>query len=255
MRILLTNDDGIDARGLAVLQEIAASISDDVWTVAPATEQSAASRGVSLVNPVVVRKRADKIFSVTGTPTDCVIIAMREILKDNPPDLVLSGVNRGQNIAEDIGFSGTVAGALQGMQMGVPSIALSQARGFDTYNNGRANWDTARKYAPELLKQLIDNGWPDNVVLNINFPDISGKIKGVHVTRQGRRDFEMSNIEKREHPRGGSYYWLTYKGGLSDPVDGTDLRAIYDGFISVTPIHIDHTHYRTLSELAANIKE
>ena len=251
MRILLTNDDGIYAPGLEVLQEIAAQLSDDVWTVAPATEQSAASRGVSLVNPVMVRKHSDKVFSVSGTPTDCVIVAMREVMKDVKPDLVISGVNRGQNSAEDSGFSGTVAGALQGMQMGVPSIALSQARGFDTYNNGRANWKTALSYGPNLLKKLIKIGWPENVVLNINFPDVSDDIKGIHITRQGKRDFEMSNIDKREHPRGGHYYWLTYKGGLSDPVDGTDLRAIYDGYISITPIHIDHTHNKTLSALAA----
>ncbi len=254
MRILLTNDDGVTAKGLKVLKKIALSLSDDVWSVAPATEQSAASRGVSLHNPVVVRKLAEKTYSVNGTPTDCVIVALREIMRDNPPDLLLSGVNRGQNIAEDIGFSGTVAGALQGMQMGVKSIALSQARGFETYNHGQANWKTALEYGPNILKKLIKEGWPENVVLNINFPDVKADISGIRMTRQGKRDFEMSNIDKREHPRGGYYYWLTYKGGRSDPVDGTDLRAVYDGYISITPIHIDHTHYKTLEHLAADFE-
>ena len=251
MRILLTNDDGVSAKGLEVLKDIALAISDDVWIVAPAQEQSAASRGVSLHNPVMVRKLADKTFSVSGTPTDCVIVALREIMLDNMPDLILSGVNRGQNIAEDIGFSGTVAGALQGMQMGIPSISLSQARGFETYNNGKANWAPAREYGPDLIQKLLDKTWPKNVVLNINFPDVKGcKVKGIHITSQGKRDFEMSNIDKRTHPRGGHYYWLTYKGGLSDPVAGTDLRAVYDQYISVTPIHIDHTHYKTLASLS-----
>ncbi len=256
MRILLTNDDGVDAAGLDVLKQIALSLSADVWTVAPAQEQSAASRGVSLHNPVFVRKLADKTYSVSGTPTDCVIVAMREIMADNPPDLLLSGVNRGQNLAEDIGFSGTVAGALQGMQMGVPSISLSQARGFETYNNGKANWKTALKHGPLVLKKLLAGSWPEDVILNVNFPDVKGdKVSGIHITRQGRRDFEMSNIDKRTHPRGGHYYWLTYKGGKSNPDVGTDLRAVYDDFISITPIHIDHTHYETVAGLSAAFKE
>ena len=250
MRILLTNDDGVQADGLDVLKQLALSLSDDVWIVAPATEQSAASRGVTLHNPVVVRKLAEKTYSVSGTPTDCVIIAMREIFEDVRPDLVLSGVNRGQNIAEDIGFSGTVAGALQGMQMGVPSMALSAARGLQNHNIGKVNWSAVLKNGPDLLKTLIKQGWPENVVLNINFPDVGDEdVRGVQVTRQGKRDFEMSNIDKRTHPRGGHYYWLTYKGGKSTPPQGTDLRAVYDGYISITPIHIDHTHAPTIDRL------
>ncbi|MCF6220238.1 MAG: 5'/3'-nucleotidase SurE [Robiginitomaculum sp.] len=252
MRILLTNDDGVTADGLEILAEIAHVLSDDVWIVAPATEQSAASRGVSLHNPVFARKLANKTYSVSGTPTDCVIVALREIMLDNMPDLVLSGVNRGQNIAEDIGFSGTVAGALQGMQMGIPSISLSQARGFYNHNKGRVNWKAALEHGPKLIKKLLKHGWPKDVVLNINFPDVKDdKVAGIRVTTQGRRDFEMSNIDKRTHPRGGDYYWLTYKGAKSDPAAGTDLRAVYDDYISVTPIHIDHTHYKTVAVLGA----
>lgn len=250
MRILLTNDDGIRAPGLAILRQIADQISDDVWTVAPAEEQSAASRGVSLHNPLVARKLEDKTYSVDGTPTDCVIVAMRELMRDNPPALVLSGVNSGQNLAEDIGFSGTVAGALQGMQMGVPSIALSLARGFQGARS--LPWETALEHGADLIKKLIDHGWPENVALNVNFPDTAPKdVKGVHATIQGKRDFEMQGLDKRKHPRGGHYYWLTYGATKSDPVKGSDLRAVYDGYISVTPIHIDHTHYKTATSLAA----
>lgn len=249
MRILLTNDDGVHASGLKVLRRIAEKLSDDVWIVAPATEQSAASRGVSLHNPVVARKLEERVYSVSGTPTDSVIVALREVLKDKAPDLVLSGVNRGQNLAEDVTFSGTVAGALQGMQMGIPSIALSLARGFQGAQS--LPWETAEAHGPDLIKRLVTEGWPDNVILSINFPDapIDG-VKGVQITRQGHRDFQMSGIDKRTHPRGGHYYWLTYGAGRSNPPKGTDLRAIYDGYISVTPLHTDLTHHDTLNALS-----
>lgn len=252
MRILLTNDDGVHAKGLAVLKEIALSLSDDVWIVAPAQEQSAASRGVSLHNPVFARRLDDQVYSVSGTPTDCMIVAMSEILKDNPPDLVLSGINHGQNLAEDIGFSGTVAGALQGLQMGVRSMSFSQTRDYGTYGGGKINWDVPLAHGPALIQKLLDEGWPDNVALNVNFPDVPPEdVKGIHATCQGRRDFIMSDVDKRKHPRGGHYYWLTYGAGKSDPARGTDLRAIYDGYISVTPIHVDHTHYKTVAALGA----
>ena len=245
MRILLTNDDGIQATGLKVLRRIAEQLSDDVWVCAPDTEQSAASRGVSLHNPVRLRKHDEKVFSVTGTPTDSVIVAMKDIFKDKKPDLVLSGVNRGQNLAEDVTFSGTVAGALQGMQMGVPSIALSLARGFQGANS--LPWETAETHGAKLIKDLISMGWPEKVILSVNFPDMSPEgVKGVQITRQGHRDFQMSDVDKRAHPRGGHYYWLTYGAQKSNPPVGTDLRAIYEGYISVTPLHVDLTHEDTL---------
>lgn len=248
MRILLTNDDGVRAKGLSVLRKIAAELSDDVWVCAPDTEQSAASRGVSLHNPVRLRKLEDKVFSVTGTPTDSVIVAMTDVLNAHKPDLILSGVNRGQNLAEDVTFSGTIAGALQGMQMGVPSIALSLARGFQGAES--LPWDTALGHGPDLIRNLLAASWPEQVVLSVNFPDRAvDEVEGVQMTRQGSRDYQMSGIDKRDHPRGGKYYWLTYGAGLSNPPKGTDLRAIYDGYISVTPLHTDLTHTETLNSL------
>lgn len=248
MRILLTNDDGVNAPGLVVLRKIAEALSDDVWIVAPDTEQSAASRGVSLHNPVKIRKIEEQVFSVSGTPTDSVIVALREILNDHPPDLILSGVNRGQNLAEDVTFSGTIAGALQGMQMGIPSVALSLARGFQGALS--LPWETAEAHGPDMLRKLLEQGWPDNVVLSINFPDTApDAVKGVQITRQGHRDFQMSGIDKRKHPRGGHYFWLTYGAARSNPPQGTDLRAIYDGYISVTPLHTDLTHFDTMAAL------
>lgn len=248
MRILLTNDDGVRATGLQVLRRIAAELSDDVWVCAPETEQSAASRGVSLHNPVRLRHLDERVYSVTGTPTDSVIVAMRDLLDDHPPDLILSGVNRGQNLAEDVTFSGTVAGALQGMQMGVPSIAMSLARGFQGATS--LPWETAEAHGAKVVRDLLDKGWPTDIVLNVNFPDTApDDVRGVQFTRQGKRDFAMSHIDKRDHPRGGDYYWLTYGAKKSNPDQGTDLRAIYDGFISVTPLHTDLTHADTLAKL------
>jgi len=252
MRILLTNDDGVRADGMSVLRRIAAKLSDDVWVVAPDTEMSAASRGVSLHNPVMAKKLEDRVYAVTGTPTDSVIVGLKDVLKDGPPDLVLSGVNRGQNLAEDVTFSGTVAGALQGMQMGIPSIALSLARGFQGARS--LPWETAEAHLPDLIKRLIAKGWPEKVILSINVPDtpIDG-VKGVQITRQGHRDFQMTGVDKRSHPRGGNYFWLTYGAAKSNPPVGTDLRAIYDGYISVTPLHTDLTHLETLNELSEDI--
>lgn len=248
MKILLTNDDGVNARGISVLREIALQLSDDVWVCAPDSEQSAVSRGVSLHNPVRLKRLDERIYSVTGTPTDSVIVAMKALMPDSPPDLILSGVNRGQNLAEDVTFSGTVAGALQGMQMGVPSIALSLARGFQGANS--LPWETALAHGAETIQTLLNKGWAPDVVPNVNFPDAApGDVKGLKFTRQGHRDFQMTGVDRRSHPRGGDYFWLTYGAKKSNPAQGTDLRAIYDGYISVTPLHTDLTHEESLATL------
>ncbi len=255
MRILLTNDDGVSAKGMNVLREIASKLSDDVWVVAPETEQSATSRSVSLHNPVKAKKLKDKVYAVSGTPTDSVIIAICDIMKDNLPDLVLSGVNRGQNMADDVTFSGTVGAALEGTQLGIPSIALSLAKGFQGAKS--LPWETAVAHGPKTIQALVDQGWPKDVTLNVNFPDRApDQVEGTQVTRQGKRDYQMSGVDKRAYPRGGHYYWLTYGAALSNPPQGTDLRAIYDGFISVTPLHTDLTHLDTLSSLkGASLQE
>jgi 5'-nucleotidase len=246
VKILLTNDDGVNARGISVLREIALQLSDDVWTCAPDTEQSAASRGVSLHNPVRLKKLDERIYSVSGTPTDAVIVGLKALMPDELPDLILSGVNRGQNLAEDVTFSGTVAGALQGMQMGIPSIALSLARGFQGAHS--LPWETASAHGPATIRALLDRGWAENVVPNVNFPDAApDDVKGLQYTRQGHRDFQMTGVDRRNHPRGGDYFWLTYGAKKSNPPQGTDLRAIYDGYISVTPLHTDLTHETSLS--------
>ncbi len=250
MKILLTNDDGVRAKGLSVLREIALKLSDDVWICAPDTEQSATSRSVSLHDPVRLKKQEERIYSVTGTPTDSVIVALEGLMPDSRPDLILSGVNRGQNLAEDVTFSGTVAGALQGMQMGVPSIALSLARGFQGATS--LPWETALTHGPKLITDLLAKGWGENAILNVNFPDRApDAVEGVQFTRQGKRDFQMTGVARRPHPRGGDYFWLTYGAKLSNPSKGTDLRAIYDGYISVTPLQTDLTDEASLTTFNA----
>ena len=245
MRILLTNDDGIHAEGLEVLEDIARSVSDDVWIVAPEVEQSGKSRAVTLTEPIRVRQIEEKKFAVHGTPTDCVLIGLLELVEGVQPDLVLSGVNRGQNIAEDTTYSGTVAGAMCGMQHGIRSIALSQSRGFQF--PGSLPWDTARRWGKDILPWLLDRKWPDNVIMNVNFPDRSpDEVTGVEMTRQGFRDENIIRAEQRLDLRGDQYYWIGYRGKLSQPADGTDLKAIYEGRVSISPLHVDLTHEETL---------
>ena len=246
MRILLTNDDGIHAEGLIALEKIAAQLSDDVWIVAPEYEQSGASRALTLDEPIRVRKIGERRWSTTGTPTDCVLMGLNTLVEGPRPDLVLSGVNRGANLAEDVTISGTVAGAIEAMALGVPGIALSQM-GF--YDPG-ASYEPAETFAPGIIRKLVETGWPKDVVMNLNFPngDVAD-IKEVEVTRQGFRDFHIRHAEKRTDLRGRDYYWMGFRQERSKPAEGTDLRALYEGRISVTPLHIDLTHMPSVHEL------
>ncbi len=249
MRILCTNDDGIHATGLAVLEKIARTFSDDVWVIAPEQEQSGASRALTLTAPIRVRQAGPKRFAVSGTPTDCVLLGIDHLVEGARPDLVLSGVNRGQNIAEDVTFSGTIAGAMQGMQLGIPAIALSQARGFRG-EEAPIPWETAETYGPGVVGKLLKQGWPKDVLMNVNFPDVEpDAVKALEMTFQGRRDQHVIYADKRTDPRGGTYFWLGFRGNRSNPPEGSDIRAIYDGRISITPLHIDLTHRESIHDL------
>ncbi|HWA60704.1 MAG TPA: 5'/3'-nucleotidase SurE [Caulobacteraceae bacterium] len=253
MRILVTNDDGIHAEGLACLERIAHALSDDVWVSAPETEQSGVSRSLTLSDPLRVRYVDERKFAVIGTPTDCVMLAIQYLIPDRKPDLVLSGVNRGLNAAEDVTMSGTVAGAIEGMALGVPSIALSQAMQV-FHDDVRAHWETAEAYGPGLIQHLVEAGWANDVVLNVNFPARPPEeVKAVEVTRQGFRDVRNRFAEKRTDLRGRDYYWLGFRNEPSRPPEGTDLRAAYEGRISVTPLHIDLTHMATVHDLKAKV--
>ena len=247
MRILLTNDDGIHAEGLAALERIAAKLSDDVWVCAPEYEQSGASRALTLAEPIRVRKLSERKFATTGTPTDCVMLGVNELVSGAKPDLVLSGVNRGANLAEDVTMSGTVAGAIEAMALGLPGIALSQMGSYDPLDSF---FEPAEAFAPGVIQKLIKVGWPREVVLNINFPATRiAEIGEVEVTRQGFRDVQVRIAEKRTDLRGRDYYWIGFRPEKSQPAEGTDLRALYEGRVSITPLHIDLTHMATVHDL------
>jgi 5'-nucleotidase len=246
MRILLTNDDGIQAEGLTALERIAAKLSDDVWICAPDAERSGASRALTLSDPIRVRQLDARRFSTTGTPTDCVMLGIHELVVGAKPDLVLSGVNRGANLAEDVTMSGTVAGAIEAMALGVRGIALSQMGFYE----GARGYEPAETFAPGIIRRLMEVGWADEVVMNINFPHRPiAEITEVEVTRQGFRDAHIRIAEKRTDLRGRDYYWMGFRQERSKPADGTDLRALYDGKISVTPLHIDLTHAESVHKL------
>lgn len=250
LRILVTNDDGIHGPGLAVLLRIARQLSKDIWVVAPEEEQSGAGHSLSLAHPVRLRKMGPRKYAVRGTPTDCVLMAVRHVMKDNLPDLVLSGVNRGQNIADDVTYSGTVAAAMEGTQLGIPSVALSQAFGFG--KGPKLNWPTAEKFAPDILRKLVKAGWPKDVLININFPDVKpDAVKGIEVTGQGKRDQSLIMVDERIDARQRPYYWFGFEPIASKPAKGTDLHAIYNGFISVTPLHMNLTHTQTRAALTS----
>jgi 5'-nucleotidase len=241
VRILLTNDDGIHSPGLAVLEEIAAELTDDAWVVAPEFDQSGLSHSLSLNDPLRLRQVSEKKFALRGTPSDCIIMAVRRLLADKRPDLVLSGVNAGQNAADDLTYSGTVAGAIEGTMLGVPSIALSQAASYEATERAVA-WETAKAFAPALVRRLIDFGFPDGVLYNINFPNRPpAGVRGTAVTVQGRLEHRL-NIDERRDGRGVPYFWLAYaKSGSLGRQPGTDVDAIDNGMVSVTPIRLDFT--------------
>jgi 5'-nucleotidase len=248
MRILLTNDDGIDAPGLHALRQIASELSDDVWVVAPEVNKSGAGHSLSLNEPIRMREVTERVYAVRGTPTDCVIMGVRHVLLDKRPDLVLSGVNRGANLAEDVTYSGTIAGAFEGTQVGIRSIALSQAFRFESMENPR--WETALAYGAGLIRKLLSIDWPPGVLMNVNFPDRAPERTGaVKVTRQGKREADLLGVEARKDTWGNAYYWLAYEARRSQTTPDTDLWAIYNGHISVTPLSMNLTHAPTAEAL------
>jgi 5'-nucleotidase len=249
LKILVTNDDGIHAPGLEVAERIAKALSQDVWVVAPETDQSGAAHSLTLSDPIRLRQAGERRFAVRGTPTDCVIMGLKVVIGEKP-DLVLSGVNRGQNIADDVTYSGTVAGAMEGTLLGIPSIALSQAYGYDTID--RPFWETAERHAPRIVRRLVDDGFAPGILFNINFPNCAPHdVKGAELTRQGRRIPDWLKVEKRTDGRGFPYYWIGFQRSKMEPEEGTDLAAIGEGRISVTPLSLNLTAESVRQRLAA----
>lgn len=252
MRILLTNDDGIHAEGLETLRRIAATLSDDVWVVAPETDQSGLSHSLTLSSPLRLRRIEERRFALTGTPTDCVIMALKKVMP-GPPDLVLSGVNAGQNICDDVTYSGTVAGAIEGTMLGLRSIALSQAFRPDT--DREAIWQTAEHHAPDVIRKLLTVDAPKGTLFNVNFPPVEADaVKGVNVTRQGKLDYALG-IEERHDGRGFPYYWLKFGRQAGPEIERSDIAAVQSGYISVTPLQLDLTDHILREKMASLFDE
>jgi len=249
-RILVSNDDGIEAPGIKVMARIAASLTDDVWIVAPEIENSGAGHSLTLRRPLRIRRIEDRRYAVDGTPTDCVLLAINEIMKDRRPTLVLSGVNRGGNLGEDVTYSGTVAAAMEGTILGVPSIALSQE-----YPAGEAvPWETAETLAPDLIRRLCQVGWPRNSLINVNFPAVGpDRVTGVLAATQGRRKIG-DHITTGRDPRGVPYYWIGSMRTEDPTIAGTDLNAVHRNAVAVTPIDMNLTDQPTLTKLAETFR-
>ena len=255
MRILLTNDDGINAPGFAVLERIAATLSDDVWAVAPSEEQSGTGHSLTLTRPIRMRRVNDKRFAVSGTPTDAVMMALAHIMKDSPPDLILSGVNRGANLAEDVTYSGTVSAAMEGALAGIRSVALSQVYSREGMGD-TVPFAAAEAWAARVLAPLIEAPFEATTLINVNFPALApAEVKGVRVCRQGFRDYGRLRIVERKDPRGYRYFWFGLAPTIETPGHSTDLETVAVGYIAVTPLHLDLTHEAGLQTLAKRFEE
>lgn len=241
MIILVSNDDGIRAAGIRALEEALAPLGD-VWVVAPDREQSAASHSLSLYRPLRVEEIDARHFAVDGTPTDAVNLAINGIMKQKP-DLVVSGINHGANLGDDITYSGTVSAAMEGTLLGVPSIAVSLVTGE------RPDFSTAATFAARLAAEVIGRGLPRDTLLNVNVPNRpAGELHGYRVTRQGKRRYGDALVEHLD-PRGRKYYWIGGDDLGFVPGEGTDCTAVFDGYISVTPLHLDLTNYATIGQI------
>lgn len=245
-RILLVNDDGISAPGLKLLQRVARNLSKDVWTFAPETEQSGASHSFTLTSTIRVQKLGPRRFSVAGSPTDCVLMAMCEFLKDHPPDLVLSGINRGANLAEEVTYSGTVAGAMEAALFGVRAIALSQA----TRPDRTIHWHAAQTHAESVIRKLASVEWTRDVFMNVNFPACHAEeVRGVRVVKQGRRSaaYEIVTVPRL---RGRDFYLIgESQRGAEMQTGDSDHRVVDRNMIAVTPLHVDLTHRGSLTTI------
>lgn len=260
MRILITNDDGINAPGLDVLAEIAANIAGpegEVWTVAPAFEQSGVGHCISYTHPMMIAKLAPRRFAAEGSPADCVLAGIYDVLQGAKPDLVLSGVNRGNNSAENVLYSGTIGGAMEAALQGIPAIALSQF--FGPEMDGMTDpFEAARSHGTGVVRALLDRGiWTQDdyrVFYNVNFPPLPGaRVKGMKVAAQGFRRDTAFSAEPQLSPTGRRYLWI--KGGpqQTPTLPGTDAAVNLAGYISVTPMRADLTAHDLLSDLEVRL--
>ncbi len=254
MRILITNDDGISAPGLAITEIIARDLAGpdgEVWVVAPAFEQSAVSHCISYIRPMRVEKLAFRRFAVDGAPADCVLVALNRIMKDTPPDLILSGVNKGHNVAEDVVYSGTIAGAMEAAMHGFKSIALSQYYGQRGVEMKDA-FEIAATHGLDVCRKLLNNApWQNHtygVFYSVNFPNTAPK--GIKATIQGHRPDPTFGVVSQLAPNGREHLWLTHRAGNKAAACGTDAREAAEGWITVTPLRADLTAHDMVDKLA-----
>jgi 5'-nucleotidase len=238
-RILVTNDDGYFSEGIAALTEALEAIGE-VYVVAPASEQSATSHSLTLTRPLRVRQLGERRFNVDGTPTDCVVLALTIILKDTPPDIVVSGINHGANLGDDVSYSGTVAGALEGSILGLPAIAVSMTQ------REERDFSHAARLTARLAQKVLQEGLPTGTVLNVNVPP--GEPRGVRWTQQGLRGAQTHIVEGVD-PRGKAYYWIGTQIYSPEVDPASDYAAVKEGLVSITPLRSDLTYHRALEEL------
>lgn len=247
IRILISNDDGINSEGLRALAGVLQTLGE-VFIVAPDRDQSAASHALSLYRPLRMEEISQNTYSVDGTPTDCVNLAVNGILKDKKPDLIVSGINKGENLGDDITYSGTVSAAMEGTLLEIPSVAVS------VVNKNGFRFDTASFYALMIAKYVLRRGLPKGTFINLNIPSLpKEEIKGIKVTRQGKRVYGEPIVENVD-PRGRKYYWIGGNElGFLD-IENSDIIAINQGYVSVTPIKLDLTDYDFLERLNWDLK-
>jgi 5'-nucleotidase len=236
-RILITNDDGIHYRGIVALERALQPLGETI-VVAPSHEMSAASRAITLSRPLRMDKIDESHYSVDGTPVDCVTLAMAKILPDNPPDIIVSGINQGANMGDDVLYSGTVAGAAEAIIYGLPGVA------FSLQGRGELNFGPAADFAARIVEKVLAESLPERTILNINIP--RGVIRGVRMTRQGNK-IVRTRIMEGIDPRGRKYYWIGEEHTTWNHEDGTDYQAVQDGYISITPLQSNLTNYAALS--------
>lgn len=245
-RVLLTNDDGIDAPGLAVLEEVARQLAQEVWVVAPEHDRSGTSHSISLHAPLRISEEGERRYAISGTPGDCVVMAVRNLMASSPPELVLSGINSGANLGVETVFSGTVGAAMTGMLLGIPSIALSQMFA----NRTEIPWDTARVRAPDIIRRLVKQGWNRQSCLNINFPAVPPEKSGpLVVSRQGAGFVRGIDVISRVDPRGFTYHWLQFQREQEEEGPEAEGSLIAQACVTVTPLQFERTNEMAFAEL------
>lgn len=246
-RVLLVNDDGIDAAGFIHLKNIAHQIANEVWIVAPVIDQSGVSCSVSLKTPFRVNKRSEREYAVYGTPADCSLFAIKYLMADCLPDLVLSGINNGSNVGFETIISGTVGGAVMAMSLGIPAIALSQ---FTPENNQTTNWDAAIHYTRIVIEKLLALSFPQSICFNVNFPDCAAnKVKGIKITKQGEHDVSHFIVKPTTDPEGNHYYWFRAKRNQHVFGEEKELDTANNGYIAITPMGYERTNYAFYEKL------